>query len=66
MTYTGKNRNGTYTCPNCDNKKALDIVYNTLDLDHLQIMKDLVNDSELTHDQIGQIAFNLFYEEVEE
>ena len=51
------------TCPNCNNKKARDIRYGSLELDHLQILKDLVNNSGLTHDQIGQIAFNMLYEE---
>ena len=50
-----------YTCPNCGNKKAPNIQWNILELDNLDIMEVLVNHSELTHEQVGRVAFNLFY-----
>ena len=63
---TNGRRKMKYECENCGNKKANDIRFNLLDLDHLDIIYSIVNNSDLTLEQIGSIVFSLCYVEQEE
>ena len=54
-----------YECENCGNKKANGIRFNLLDLDHLDIIYSIVNNSDLTLEQIGSIVWSLCYVEKE-
>ncbi len=49
-----------YQCFNCNNKAAKSIKFNVVELDELQIMKNLVNNSELSITDIGHIVVSLF------
>ena len=49
-----------YQCFNCNNKAAKSIKFNVVELDQLQIIKNLVNNSELSTTEIGHIVVSLF------
>lgn len=63
LEYAYKVMKPVYTCDNCGNEKADHIIHNMVELDHLVILKQLVNGDDLNFEQIGTVAFNLFHEE---
>ena len=55
-----------YYCENCKSNTAKSIRFNVVEIDNLEIVKDLVNNSKLSFAQIGSLIWHLFYIPTEE